>query len=180
MRRLLPILLLLVSAGPAFAHVGHGNGFAFWSGLVHPLRGADHILAMAGVGIWAGIKGGKACWAWPLVFVSIMALGGCAGLSGFRMPYVEVLILLSVAGLGLTIGLRLLPPLAVGAALCDAHGSEIPYAASTGGYMLGVLLATSGLHGAGVAIGGVVARHALLAPATGVLMLVGTAYLGLS
>jgi urease accessory protein len=190
MRRLLPIALLsvLVSAAPAAADIGLGTGFAFFDGLIHPLMGIDHILAMVGVGLWAGLKGGSARWLWPLAFVTVMSLGGVAGLHGIGLPHTNALILASVIGLGAVIGLGLLPPVAVGAALCGlfaiahghSHGTELPVGASASGYMLGFLLATAALHAGGVGLGFWASRHAHLARTTGAIILAGAAYLGLS
>jgi urease accessory protein len=48
----LSILIVLMSAGSAWAHPGHASaGFA--AGLVHPLLGLDHWLAMLGLGLWS-------------------------------------------------------------------------------------------------------------------------------
>jgi urease accessory protein len=184
---LLPIFVLVAPAY-AHAHVGLSSGVAFFDGFAHPLRGADHILAMIGVGLWAGIKGGNSRWLWPLAFVSVMALGALAGLQGIGLPYAEALILASVVGLGAVIGLGLLPPVALGAALCGlfafahghAHGNELPVGVSAAGYTLGFLVATAALHLGGVCIGGWATRHVHLTRATGALILAGAAYLGLA
>jgi urease accessory protein len=181
-------VFLLAVPGLANAHVAPGSGSAFLHGFVHPLLGADHIMAMIGVGLWAGLKGGSARWLWPLAFVTIMSLGGLAAMQGIGLPHAEVLILASVVGLGAAIGLGLLPPLAVGAALCGlfavahghSHGNELPAGASASGYMLGFLLATAALHAGGVVLGFWAARRVILARSTGALMLAGAAFLGLS
>jgi urease accessory protein len=188
MRRLLPLTLLLLSTVPSAAHPGHGTGFAVVDGFLHPLMGIDHILAMVGVGLWAGLKGGPARWLWPVAFIVVMALGGLAGFQGVALPYAEALILASVVGLGAATGLGWLPPVAVGASVCGlfaiahghAHGSELPLGASAVGYMLGFLSATTALHAAGVAIGYGAARHTLIARTFGLLLLTGAAYVGLS
>ena len=33
------------------------------AGLVHPVSGADHILAMVAIGLWGVVTGGRALWA---------------------------------------------------------------------------------------------------------------------
>jgi hydrogenase/urease accessory protein HupE len=48
----LTILVILMSAGSAWAHPGHGAG-GFPNGLIHPLLGLDHWLAMLGLGLWS-------------------------------------------------------------------------------------------------------------------------------
>ena len=53
--RLILICVALTGAlaFPAFAHTGTGQAISFASGIAHPLTGADHILAMVAVGLWA-------------------------------------------------------------------------------------------------------------------------------
>jgi len=49
-----PLLLL---AGAAVAHPGHGDG-GFAAGFVHPFLGADHLLAMVAMGLWIALLPG--------------------------------------------------------------------------------------------------------------------------
>jgi hydrogenase/urease accessory protein HupE len=93
--------LLLVIATPAHAHTGTGIVHGFTAGFLHPLLGLDHLLAMVTVGLWAGCVGGRALWAWPLAFVTVMLLGALVGLGGWAMPQAEILIGLTVVALGL-------------------------------------------------------------------------------
>ena len=74
--------LLLAAAPLAQAHPGHAP-FDFVSGLLHPLTGWDHLVAMVGVGLWAAQLGGRARWLVPLAFVGVMALGAVLAISGF-------------------------------------------------------------------------------------------------
>ena len=75
--RLTAAAALLTIAAPAFAHPGHdGPGLA--GGLLHPLTGMDHLLAMVTIGLFAAMRGGRATWAWPLGFVVAAALVGIA------------------------------------------------------------------------------------------------------
>lgn len=48
-RRTAAAAALALIAGPALAHPGHG-GASLAAGLLHPLTGADHVLAMTAVG----------------------------------------------------------------------------------------------------------------------------------
>ena len=76
MKRLLAIAAFFtLAAGPAFAHVGHGATTSFAAGLSHPLAGVDHVAAMVMVGLWAALKGGRALWIWPAVFIGVMLFG---------------------------------------------------------------------------------------------------------
>jgi urease accessory protein len=159
MKRLVPIAMLLVlAAGPAIAHVGHGSTTSFTAGLGHPLSGLDHVTVMVMVGLWAGLKGGRALWVWPAVFVGVMLVGGVVGMEGVPVPFVEPGILASVVALGLLVALAVDLPVAVGAAILavfalfhgHAHGSEVADTLNGVEYMAGFALATAALHLAGI------------------------------
>ena len=121
-------------ANPALAHTGAEHAFSFASGFKHPFTGLDHMLAMVAVGLWAGLNGGRALWAWPVAFVGVMVLGGALGISGFAVPMVEAGILASVVVLGLLVLAAAKLPVAAGAILVaafallhgHAHGAELP------------------------------------------------------
>jgi urease accessory protein len=159
MKRLVPIaMLLMLAAGPAIAHVGHGSTTSFTAGLGHPLGGLDHVTVMVMVGLWAGLKGGRALWVWPAVFVGVMLVGGVVGMEGVPVPFVEPAILASVVALGLLVALAIDLPVAVGAGILavfalfhgHAHGSEIAATLNGVEYMAGFALATAALHLAGI------------------------------
>lgn len=164
------VVIATALAGPALAHTGAGAVHGFGAGLLHPLFGVDHVLAMVAVGLWAGLTGGRARFAYPLAFVGMMVLAGLWGMSGSSLPGVEIGIAVSVVVLGLAIALRATPPLAAGAAACAifavfhglAHGAELPQGASGLGYALGFVLATAALHGAGLGLAGLLAARAPL------------------
>lgn len=174
-------IAVLAAAEPALTHPGHGEASGFSSGLAHPLFGADHLLAMVAVGLWAGLVGGRALWLWPAVFVTVMVAGALADMAGFALPLVEPGILASVIVLGALIVLALRAPLWPGAALIalfalahgHAHGTEAPVAYGGLEYVLGFALATAALHGAGLAAA-VLARPgaALAVRAAGAVILV--------
>ena len=181
------VVIATALAGPALAHTGAGAVHGFGAGLMHPLFGIDHVLAMVAVGLWAGLTGGRARFAYPLAFVGMMVLAGLWGMSGSSLPGVEIGIAVSVVVLGLAIALRATPPLAAGAAACaifaifhgHAHGAELPQGASGLGYALGFVLATAALHGAGLGLAGLLAARAplLARVAGGGLALAGVAIL---
>jgi len=165
MRMLLPVLLLIPSLG--LAHSGAGAQGSFAAGAAHPLSGADHVLAMLAVGLWAALLSGRALWLLPAGFVGAMALGFGAATQGVPLPAVEPLILASAPILGLLVALAARPPLAIAVALTagfglfhgHAHGAEIG-AATAGGYLAGFASVTMGLHLAGMAMGLAIARGA--------------------
>jgi hydrogenase/urease accessory protein HupE len=49
---------MALTASPAFAHLNPAEHGSFAAGFTHPLSGADHILAMVAVGLWAAMLGG--------------------------------------------------------------------------------------------------------------------------
>ncbi|MCC5988301.1 MAG: HupE/UreJ family protein [Pararhodobacter sp.] len=164
--RHIPLAMLLMLPAAAWAHPHphaqvHGTGFV--DGLMHPLSGADHLAAMLAVGLWAALTGGRALWAYPLAFVTAMALAGLAGAGQSPLPGVEPVILASVIVVGAAAALALRLPMVAalaalalfGAAHGHAHGVEGPAVA---GYPAGFVLATLGLHAAGLAIGLVAMR----------------------
>lgn len=154
------VLAAVAAVPPAFAHQGPHYAFSLQSGLLHPVTGLDHMLAMVAVGLWAGFNGGRAVWAWPLAFVAAMLAGGAAGMAQIAIPYVEPGILASLVLLGLIVAMGLKAPTAVGAVLVAlfalahgyAHGAEIPAGASVLAYAAGFAAATALLHLAGIAI----------------------------
>jgi urease accessory protein len=160
MRRIpVALLFLLPTAAGAHPHPhAHVHGTGFMDGLLHPLAGADHLAAMVAVGLWAALTGGRALWAYPLAFVAAMALAGLAGAGQAPLPGVEPMILTSVIVVGAAAALALRLPMGAalaalalfGAAHGYAHGVEGPAVAF---YPAGFVLATLGLHAAGLAIG---------------------------
>ena len=161
MQRLALTIALSLLATPAFAHADISAGSSFMSGLTHPLGGADHLLAMVTVGLWAALVGGRALWLWPTAFVAAMLAGGALGMAGLHVPLVEPGILASTVVLGALVAFAVSAPLAVGAALIavfglvhgHAHGAEIPALGLPMTYALGFALATSVLHLAGLGLG---------------------------
>jgi urease accessory protein len=142
------------------AHTGVDHVSGFSAGLQHPISGLDHLLTMVAVGLWAVQLGGRARWALPLGFVSLMAVGGLLGLSGVALPGIEVGIIGSNLLLGALVLWAARLPLGVSVALVGvsalfhgaAHGLEIPQSADALSYAIGLLLATVGLHLAGLGL----------------------------
>ncbi|MBB5702450.1 urease accessory protein [Ochrobactrum daejeonense] len=144
-------------ASPAFAHLDPAEHGSFAAGFTHPLSGADHILAMVAVGLWAAMLGGRALFAVPAAFVGVMLMGFTAALLDMSLPFVEPVILASVVVLGLLVALALPVSPVIGAAIAGffalfhghAHGGEIGGAAFLS-YAAGFALATALLHVAGI------------------------------
>jgi urease accessory protein len=148
----------LLAASPALAHLDPLEHGSFAAGFTHPLFGADHVLAMVAVGLWAALLGGRALWALPAAFVGAMAAGFLLALGGLPLPLVEPLILGSVVVFGVLAALALRLPLPAAATVAaafglfhgHAHGGEMGLAAALP-YLTGFVVATAALHAAGVA-----------------------------
>ncbi len=151
----------LLEPRAASAHMGTGLPGGFPSGFVHPLSGADHMLAMVSVGIWGAFLGRPLVFALPMIFPAMMAVGGAAGMAGIGLPPVELGIAVSVLVLGAMILFAVRAPVWVACLIVAvfalfhgyAHGAELPSAADPIGYSVGFVLATGLLHVLGIGIG---------------------------
>ena len=154
-------LVLTAWAGNAEAHVVAGEASGFFSGVLHPVSGLDHILAMVSVGVWGAQLGAPAIWILPVTFPVMMAFGGLIGFLGVPLPATEIGIALSMVVLGAAVMLEARPPLAVVMAIVAffaifhgyAHGTELPHGESAMLYSLGFVVATGFLHLIGITIG---------------------------
>ena len=180
------LVALSLFAGSASAHTGGHGITGFVGGLVHPLTGLDHLLAMFAVGLWAAQQGGRALWSVPAAFVGAMGIGAMLGWAGWIMPEVESGTAFSVMALGLLIATRRNVSIPAGMALVAlfalfhglAHGLEMPQTASPAIYALGFVLTTVALHGAGIA-GSLIGRYAIRVTgfgiaATGLVLMLGS------
>jgi len=177
--------LLAATTAPAFAHLDPAEHGSLMAGLSHPFSGADHMLAMIAVGLWAAQIGGKARFVIPAAFVSVMALGFLLALAGIGLPFVEPGILASVIGLGLLVALAAKVPVGISAAVVGvfalfhghAHGGELGTATAMS-FGLGFIIATAILHATGLGLGMAVAsRNVPLTRVLGVFTALGGAYL---
>ena len=154
-------IALVLFAGVANAHQGSGSSGGFISGLLHPVFGWDHVIAMVAVGLWGAFLGNPAIWVLPVVFPLVMAFGGALGVIGVPVPSVETGIAMSAVVLGAMVALAVRPPIWVAAVIVGvfaifhghAHGTELPVAANPLAYSLGFVIATGMLHLSGIAFG---------------------------
>ncbi len=154
------LLTMVLIASPAMAHVGGDLG-GFQSGLMHPISGLDHVVAMIAVGLWGGILGAPAIWLLPIVFPLAMAVAGALGVAGIPLPGVEAGIALSGIMLGLLVVFSVRTPLWMAALVVGffalfhghAHGTELPEAGNPTVYAVGFVLSTGLLHLLGIAVG---------------------------
>lgn len=160
-RLIAAIFTLALMPSTALAHPGHSETAPFASGLVHPLTGIDHLLAMVTLGLVAYGLGGRSRWLLPLTFLLGAALGGAFALFGLPLVGVETGIALSVVTLGALVATRYALPLwaIYGAAISFAafhgyaHMNEMPVSAPAARYAAGFLLTTGLLHCAGLGLG---------------------------
>ena len=158
----LAFLLLLCFPSAVYAHVGREAGAGFVAGLLHPVFGLDHFLAMLSVGIVSAQLGGRRIFTVPATFVLSMIGGAVAGVRGYEWPFSEAGIALSVVVLGVAIAIvrengNGWPVMAVvvlfGSLHGHAHGLELPKSADPVYYAAGFVTSTTIIHLLGVGIG---------------------------
>ena len=148
MKSMVVLAVGLLACINSFAHIVSG------SGLLHPISGIDHLLAMVAVGAYSVQLGGRAVYIVPLSFLIAMLAGGIVGFEQYILFYIELGIVLSVVLLGVAIGLRervsiLLAVVGVGIfGVCHgyAHGAELPFAENQHSYAAGFMFTTVCLH----------------------------------
>ena len=184
--RLMAGATLSLTAASAFAHPGHDAatvGASLFAGLAHPFTGADHLLAMAAVGVWSALaatpKGQFGASTskldllrLPLAFVAMMLVGAALGLGGVALPAVEPMIAVSLLVIGLLVAARARLSALAGMAVVGgfalfhgyAHGAELPATAAALPAMLayvgGFAVSTMTLHVMGIGAGAFLRRHA--------------------
>lgn len=169
--------ILSLATASAFAHPGHDAATvsaSLWAGLQHPFTGADHLLAMAAVGVWSALSARSASdtLRLPLAFVALMLVGAALGLARLALPAVEPMIAASLLVTGVLVALRAKLPAWAGMAIVGgfalfhgyAHGAELPATAGAMpavlAYVGGFAVATMALHVAGIAGGMLLRRRA--------------------
>lgn len=154
-------LSALLFSAIAAAHGGHEHLGGLAAGMLHPVSGADHVLAMVAIGLWARqLPARAAALAVPAVFLILMSFGGLLYFVGVRVPNVEPLALASVVALGLLIAAAARLPLGVCAAMAGGfallhgylHLSEMPRMAAPLSYAGGFLISTALLHLSGIGL----------------------------
>jgi urease accessory protein len=131
------------------------------AGLLHPISGLDHAVAMVAVGLWGAVLGPPALWVLPVAFPMVMAFGGLLALLGVPFAGVEIGIAVSGLVLGLMVLLELRPPLGAAALVVAtfalfhgyAHGAELPSEGNALLYSLAFVVATGLLHLLGILLG---------------------------
>ena len=143
---------LLLTATTTAAHTGHGAHAesGFLSGLLHPMLGLDHLLAMAAIGFWSVRQSNTMKQITPLFVIGGMILGAGIAWAGMSLPGVETGITFSVLVAGILIATLAKQPTAIGGPLVGAfmlfhgfaHGTEMPAGATLATYLAGFSMAT--------------------------------------
>jgi len=161
MNRITVAACTLLLALPAAAHPGHGVESGFAAGLLHPLTGIDHLLALLAVGLWSRQQ--RQGMVLAPSFLVMMALGAASS-AGVHLPALElsiaatVLLLGGVAACAPELQRRLRPEMAVVVvAGCGflhglAHGNELAGMASGAGFLLasGAIMLAGAMAGDGL------------------------------
>ncbi|GAM54065.1 nickel-binding accessory protein ureJ-hupE [Vibrio ishigakensis] len=163
--KILAVLLMLASA-PAYAHIRIMDA-GFFEGILHPVVGVDHLMAMLSVGIVSARLGGKYVWTIPACFMLAMVCGAGFALNGVRLILSEFAIALSVLVLGIAIFTSYRPAIIIGIIGTGffgifhgyAHGSELPRLANPELFASGFLVGTALIHLAGVMLGKLAERR---------------------
>ena len=129
-------------AMPAAAHSDPGASGAFAAGLLHPLTGLDHLLAMLGIGLWSR-QPPQSVWL-PIVMILAMAMGAIA-FGGSPLPASgELALAAGVALLGVVVAGGGKASKWIAASLVallgllhgQAHAGKLPSAVSAIGYLI--------------------------------------------
>lgn len=180
--KILAVLLALAST-PAFAHVRMVDA-GFIEGILHPVVGIDHLMAMLSVGIVSARLGGKYVWTIPVCFMLAMVCGAGFALNGVRLILSEFAIALSVLVLGIAIFTSYRPAIIIGLIGTSffgvfhgyAHGSELPRLTYPELFASGFLVGTALIHLVGVLLGKVAEKREQL---TQYLNYAGAAFAGI-
>lgn len=173
MKKILALLSVVSSSSfssVASAHALHDSGASFFAGVVHPLLGIDHVLAMIAIGMWGCQMLTRRAWRMPAAVAVAMAAGALLAPSIVAAPVLEWFIIASVCALGLLVvckqHVRMLYAYAVIACFAFVHGAahavEQPAEFSTFAYLAGVLLASTALQVGGAAIASLLKHNARL------------------
>jgi urease accessory protein len=155
-------VLALLPAPAAQAHWDGSLHAGLHHGLLHPLTGTDHLVALLVIGAWAGLGGGRSSWLIPLTFVAAMTVGSGLGFAGIGVAGTEPVIASSVLVSGLLVALLIRLPSLVGMTLMGlfglfhgyAHALELHLAADASTYLAGLILGSTLVLVAGSLIAG--------------------------
>lgn len=190
--RRLRLLTLVALLAPSLvsAHAGDGNVHAgLVHGVLHPVTGIDHLLAMLAVGWWSAATQTPRWWAAPVAFTLATLAGALMGaVVSVAIPGVEWSIAGSVVVFGvLMLAAVRLPVIAAAAVAAGfgvfhgfAHGVELGGSDGVGAWILGMAAGTLLLHLVGAGAGRAATKHSrwITRTAGAVTTVLGVALLG--
>ncbi|TGN40333.1 HupE/UreJ family protein [Marinobacter confluentis] len=166
--RLLIATGLILTATTAAAHTGHGAHAesGFLSGLLHPMLGLDHLLAMAAIGFWSVRQNNTMKNATPVFVIGGMILGAGLAWGGLSLPGVEMGITFSVLVAGILIATLAKIPTVLGGSIVGAfmlfhgfaHGTEMPAGVKLAAYLAGFSIVTLAVMFFGRVMGGLMMK----------------------
>jgi urease accessory protein len=178
--------LLVTGIASAHPSILHGGGLYY--GLLHPLTGLDHLLALFAAGLLASRYSRGHAAAMLAMMLLMMAVGAVIGMYDLVLPLVEVGIMGSLVFMGVVIavGKRLsvviaMPALAIIGSLHGyAHGHEMTPTVNTILYFAGFLVSSLAIQCMGMLAGQVVRQHSdkVYRFGGGVIVLFGLGLLG--
>ena len=89
-------LVSLFAAQSVFAHPGHDFASGAMAGLMHPLTGIDHLIALICVGALFALAPARVRWTGVVAMLASLWAGASVGLAGIALPASESMIALSV------------------------------------------------------------------------------------
>jgi urease accessory protein len=160
----MPVLALcMLLPGFALGHVESGvaGDGGFVSGLLHPVTGLDHVVAMVAVGLWGAVLGAPAIWVLPIAFPLIMTVGAVLGILDVPVPAIDLGIAASAIVLGGMVAANARLPVTIAFLFIaffavyhgHPHGAALPDFGVPILYAAGFVVATGLLHLAGIAFG---------------------------
>jgi urease accessory protein len=157
MKRLLTLAAGLLISLPSFAHEGHHHGLS--EGILHPLTGLDHLIALSLIGLLASQTGKLKLSMAQSVFALIIA--ALVASMGFVPPMLETGLAISLLVMAVLVA-KVLPKAAsvAGLAVClvaalhgAAHGNEVPAGADMKLFFAGFIASSIALIGGGYLLG---------------------------
>ncbi|WP_411993189.1 HupE/UreJ family protein [Agarivorans sp. DSG3-1] len=157
MKKLLTLAAGLLFSLPSFAHEGHHHGLS--EGLLHPLTGLDHLIALSLIGLLASQTGKLKLSLAQSVFALILA--AVVASMGFVPPLLETGLAISLLVMAVLVA-KVLPRSTgvVGLVVClvaalhgAAHGNEVPAGADMKLFFAGFIASSVALICAGFALG---------------------------
>lgn len=145
--------IFLFYTTPALAHPAHTASFS--AGLLHPLLGLDHLLALLGLGLWSARQYGARSLAWPALFMLCLVLSALWAIGRPSLAWLDSGIAATVMSIGLLLALdRRLSVVTCGGVVATfgvlhgyAHGAELPATAAALPFVGGLIFTSVTLLG---------------------------------